>query len=944
MLLGLQTTGISGQAVFTNFNDTVPLDESITYGKLDNGLIYYIKPLPEPQDEVNLRFYLKTGSDHQDPDQLNMAHFIEHMAFKSTKHFPRGIRYELSTRKNLNMGMYDVGGTAGAYESRYKFDAPANNKEALKTGLLWFKDISSGLHLKNEEIDTERGVLVQEFLLRTPDDMQETYARRKLITHMVPCMESYSNFMEHHESFDPERLKQFYKDWYRPDLMALVVTGKIDDVDALEKQIKNQFSNIPPRVNPRELPTCQHLFFKRPPRFIIVEKVSDTQQSLQKVEIELLFRDKGTPEMISSEEGVERLNEIEFLIDIIRKRFRETTNVYNNFFDFRIRHTFKSSIAPSSFKILISSHNNKEREALQTFIRVIEQVQRYGVTESEFTKVKRNKIDQLEKTDLSKSRYWHDEIKHHLVHNEALPSDKHGYIKNSLLDYEISEFEEFITGINFEMPDIGVIAPTNHQALSYTEEEIRSWVNEIKEGPIVPYIAPETPNNVMSTSEVKKLQEHRYEDKGIGESGARELLLENGVRVLLKSFNPSPALFEKQLILHGFNNNGALNYQVKDYFSAVNAPMFIKNSGVGALDKFKLQRFLTTTSLFLPVLNLYINNFEAGIKLNADLEDLEEMLQLVYLFFSRPREDTIAFQDWKAHQSLYYQSRSLDKVDFNNKIKKIIGDNSGASLGTERYLGLEDTDFERGFEIYKELFGDSQDFTFTITGDFPMDSVMPLVNKYLGNLPSIKMDKTKISVRNYNLSKPAGPILVEFKSSDTFSANYNYRPIFIVPNKDQVSWKEKIVAEVLGRVLNEKVWGLRFEKGYGLYDVAVVGKYNINMEGFEFAADFSCTRDEYPLLREEFHEIIEELKVDLITQQVLEQNLMGMKARYNSSGLGNSHERIQERLYDHHRFGVSWVDKDDIPSYIESLTPDDVLKAAQKYFKAEYLYEFVMTK
>ena len=941
MLFGFQANHIIGQAVSSTSNQQVPLDQSITYGKLENGLAYYIKPVPESQEEVNLYFYIKAGSYHQDSDQLNMAHFVEHMAFKSTEHFPSGIHYELKTNKSLNLGQSAVNGSAGAHLTRYRFDVPAHNKEGLKTGLLWFKDIATGLHFKNEEIDTERGVLVQEFMFRTSSDSQETYAKFKLLAQMSPCMENYSNFVEHHETFDYERLKQFYKDWYRPDLMAIVIAGKIEDVDALEKQIANQFSDIPIKENPRELPNCETLFFNQLPRFVVVEKVSDSQLNDEKVEMELLFSDKKTPDIISRKEGVKRMNEIGLFIEIINNRLRETKK-YGNLFDIRIQHTFKGSMVPSSFKVFLTSYNNSEKGTLQTFTRVLEQVKQYGVTEYEFVQAKKKRIDQLRKMDRGGSLYWHDEIKDHLIYGEALPSDKPGFIRSWLSNYEVSEFKEFIEGINFERPDIGIIAPTDHRALSYEEKEIRSWISEVSQGTIEPYVQPEAPINLMSSSEVRNLQELKYEDKGVRESGAREIILANGVKVFLKSFKPSPSPYQNKIMLHGFNNRGALDFPAEDYFSAINTPRIIKHSGVGEFDKFELRRHFSTNSLFMNGVNLYINNLEAGIKIDSDPTEVEKMLQLLYLLFSQPREDTLAFEDWKVQQSRHYKNQGkVEQHDIRYNIRKFIRDNSGVSRGTERHLGLEKTDMRKGFEIYKELFGDAQDFTFILTGDFPMDAILPLINKYLGNLPSFQSETIYTQNRDVFAPKPTGPVLTHFKFPDSYSqTNYIYNPTYIVPTNNQDNWKENLLVTALGRTLRSKAWAFRLEKGYALYDLSAYGKYNKNMKQHELSATFRCTPEEYPLFRQEFAEIVTELQSELVSHEVFKGIVREMQDFHESRM--KEHRYIHDKLYSHLRFGEPWLDEIEFIQYIQSLTPEDILKAAQKYFKDEYLYEFVM--
>lgn len=945
LLFSMQISVADGQSTGINSLET-ELDESILYGKLNNGLSYFIKHLPESQEKTNLRFYIKAGSNNEESDQLNMAHFVEHMAFKSSENFPKGIFNDAEILQRMNMSVYDINGTAGNFSTKYIFNAPKHNEIAIETGLLWFRDIAGGaLHFKEEEIDTERGVLIQELIKRSGDNVQKSITRSLIRSELFPCRLGYSNYIKHHETFPSGRLKQFYKDWYRPDLMAIVIVGNIENVAALEKQIISQFSDINPIDNPRESTDCDALFFSLAPQFTIMEDKGASLLTPQAVKTELYFRDPDTRRKISDLEEAKNMKLLSLFIDIANKRFAEASEVYNSSYDSHINHTIKGKNLPSSFFLNIHSEKQNEQKAIQASFRILRQFQKYGALESEFKAAIDKQLDVASITP-SQSRYWVEEIEKFYVHDEILPGNKFYALRNWLSGYSLKEFNDFIKKYDFEMPDdIGILVPTGHEALSFSEPQVRNWISSVEKESIPAYSPPIVPETLMTTSEVDKLHENSFKDNGIGESGARELVLENGVKVVLKSFKPSSGVDSENLLLHGFINKGAYNYSEEDYFSAVNAPRFIKNSGVGKFDKFELQRFLANTSLPLPFLKLYIENLESGIKISAKLEDLEKMLQLVYLYSSAPRVDTLAFQDWKTQQTEFYQNQHNSKlVDLNYNIKKILGDVSEVSSGTERYHGIEETEMNRGFEIYKDLFGNAQDFTFMLTGDFPVNSVIALINKYLGNLPSTKdQTKTKVIVNTYD-PKPPGPALFQFKAlSYKEQVNFIYKPLHIVPVEGHLDWKDKIRTQALGRVLYSRVLELRFDKGYSLYSVHAYSVYNEANKHFEFGAQFNCTPEEYPLLRTEYSNIIDELKSELISDDLLKQSLSRMLFLYNPKGRGNTNRVVQEKLYNHYRYKTPWTDKHEILPFIESLTPEDIRKTAKKYLKEEYSYDFLIT-
>src|SRR5690606_19387102 len=166
---------------------------------------------------------------------------------------------------------------------------------------------------------------------------------------------------------------------------------------------------------------------------------------------------------------------------------------------------------------------------------------------------------------------------------------------------------------------------------------------------VIPYTVPEVPKQLMGADEISALKEVGFKDKGESESGVRTLVLGNGVKVVLDTLNRNTDM----LYLHGFSPKGASCFSREDYFSAINGPEIVQNAGVGDLDKFVLGRFLERTS-FRQGMHPYIDYFETGIKGNAKLEELEMLLQLVYLYFTQPRKDKIAYEDWKSREKENY--------------------------------------------------------------------------------------------------------------------------------------------------------------------------------------------------------------------------------------------------------------------------------------------------
>jgi predicted Zn-dependent peptidase len=247
---------------------------------------------------------------------------------------------------------------------------------------------------------------------------------------------------------------------------------------------------------------------------------------------------------------------------------------------------------------------------------------------------------------------------------------------------------------------------------------------------------------------------------------------------------------------------------------------------------------------------------------------------------------------------------------------------------------------ERAYEIYKGLFGNAQEFTFMISGDFETESVMPLLQKYLGNLPNASSlnsctppEKTDDQVKN-------GPSYEEFAPSNYSMKNVGYSVRFIQKVKDTDDWQERLKIQALGGVARAKAWELRFKKGYNIYWVAAFGDYNNNLNRFETGFNLTCSPEDLTPIRKDVKKIISDLKNGDMTDELFQEGLERMNRLYLAERAGQPYVML-ERLYNHYRHGEPWVNPAEIERYVKALTPEDIMRTAKKYLKDENLYEFV---
>lgn len=955
ILIGMMSSSCTSIASTNDIGDhlipqPVKLDSTIRYGRLPNGFTYFIKSVPDSQSKLFLRFYNKAGYNQHDPDQLNIAHAVEHLAYKATQNFPKGLANSERIDK-LGMEMFDyIAASSGNRSTQFYFDAPMDNDEALEAGLLFFKDIATGLKLTETDINSVRGELRQEFL-EGGEDLNEMI-RLKLQSKIFPCRQDYSDFLDYHKNFSSEVVRRFYKDWYRPDLMAVSAVGKIEDIESLERCIVNIFSEIKPAKNPRERRNCDSLYYSRSPQFFIVERPKNNLELIpdKMVNLQMIFRDQVTNESLHSLKGMEQLVLMKLLMQIINKRLKKLNKGYNSFYA-GVRDIYQYEELPVALMVDVKFDNTNEKHAVQKIMSVLNQLQKFGVTDKEWIELRQNHLQYFETSNDKDPAYWINQFKRYFDNAEVFAVNKNIHLRNWLYSMQPLEFNKFMNEFLLKEPeDIAFIVPKDHKTVDLTENKVRKWINETKRNPVMPFKEERIPKELMTQQEVASLKEVEVLDQGIGISGAKEFLLQNGLKLVIKPFEVKGGHEGEKLKIHGFALKGANCFSKKDFFSVINAPFIIKYSGFNGMNKFEINDFLVNRDLLPGIATPYIDINEIGIQGTVSSKDLEILLQLIYLQFTRPNKDKVAFEDWKTEKYKAYKNHS--DADFQNTIKKITGDSSvveevlgykSLQIGTDQFLEIDKINLDVAYDLYQKLFSSAKDFTFIVTGDFELELVLPILMKYLGNLPNLPSSKNCFSVPQVESEWQTSPSFHVIPAPEEYALkNIKYGIAFHKPAANPVNWQEQIKVEALGKISTLKAWELRFEKGYSLYSVGVEGRLNRKMMRYEISSNFACVPEEFPFIRQEMHQIISDLKSGKINEGLFKEGMERLYFLYDTENREGEFKKLHQDLYYHYRYNQPWVNPDVLGRYVKSLTIEDIVETANKYFKEEYMYEFVM--
>lgn len=930
-----------------NIETPIPLDSSLRSGQLSNGFTYYIKHVNTTGEKWKMRLYVNVGHYSQDNNQLNFAHIIEHLAFKAAKDFTVNLLDNPALLTRLGMTKDDIFGQTNSLNTWYSFDIPYDREDSLEEAFVWFQNISD-LQMNPNMVNKEKGPIRQELIFRQGDDLDGFFQKSKLESTIFPCKQDYTDFFKFNADFDPLKVIDFYNEWYHPERMALVIVGDTTHINTVEGKIKSYFSNLKPKTDGITKIDCLDDYFNKPNQFVTLgRKTTEGIPYQESVKYYLYTRDAKTITQNGTWDGLKREIIWSMLVRMINQRFHEARNNYKS--------SFSAYMQPPYFTmpanlIEITTDVYRVETALKEVVQVLKRVKDFGFSEKEWNQAKSYQLRSLRGIVTTDTKYWMELFEDHISYGAPIPKQKNVILSQWLENLSLEDINTFAEESFLAFPgDIGIIAPKGHESLLHSEEDVRNYIAQILQEEVSPYKAPMVPKYLLNPKEAFNLPINGYTKKGTGKTGAKEFVLANGVNIVLQPFNPTMNKGNNRIRLHGYSPYGASSFPPANYFSAINAPSIVKNAGVGELNKFTLNRFLENTSFWQGVFP-YIKYNETGIKGDAALKDLELLLQLVYLYFTQPRIDKHAYEDWQQLEIRNYNNPgySLIQADFNVAMRAAVGDSSVTPKGSKRFQGLKSTDMHTAYMIYQKLFGNASEFTFIITGEVSEEKILPLVQKYLGNLPSktnVSLDSKKgKSNKKKELSK--GPLFVQI-SSNIFDAPYNMESVryslrYITKAVDPKDWKEHINIEVVGALMNSKIRKLRFMEEAALYNMIALSKFNRESMNYDFQMQIDCVPEELETLRRICKDMIVEIKKGAINKERFNEIISNkILPRYRAKE--NSQSQVLMKTYNHYRYNEPWLNLSDIENYIRSLELKDIQRTAQKYLKDENLIEFVMS-
>ncbi len=887
----------------------IPGDTTVVTGRFLNGLTYYVRANREPPGRAELRLVVNAGSILEDESQLGVAHFVEHMAFNGTRRFAEHQLVDYLESVGMRFGP-DINASTGFDETIYTLTLPVDSPLVLEKGLDILEDWATGIAFDPREVEAERGVVIEEWRLGRG-------ASARVQEKHLPVLFERSRYARRLPIGDPEllrrvgadELRRFYRDWYRPDLMAVVAVGDFD-VERVRRLISERFARIQPRDSARvrgrfPVPTGDRTR---------VAVVSDPELSSSTVSLvhTVPARNRGTV-------GRYRDGIVESLYaGMMSHRLNELAQRPDAPF-LGVSSFHGSLVRPlDAFVLSADAPESGTARALATLVAEAERVARHGFTAGELEREKADVMRaweqiHVERGKTTSSQHADQYAAHYLYGGPILTVESEYAMQRALVPRVAIEevnararawLRVRARSILVSVPDkAGLAAPSEARLRavldSVSRARLEPWAETVSDAPLV--ARPPAPGRVVAE------RTHA--------GGIVEWTLSNGVRVLLRTTD----FREDEVLLAARSPGGTSVVPDSSFLDAQTATAAVQVGGVGDLSVVDLQKRLAGKS---AAVGPDVSELWEGMSGTASPRDLETMLQLVWLYFTRPRRDPQAWEAYRqrARESLRNRGASPESAFQDTVLRLLTRDHPRARPITRE--SFDRVDLDRSLAVYRDRFADAGDFTFYLVGRMTPDSVRPLVERWLGALPSTGRKETW---RDVGITPPPGVeratvrrgLEPKGRTQLVFSGPAEFGP--------GTGGALRTLADVLELRLRER---LREDLG-GTYGVGVGGSAQRDPRGaYRFVIDFGAAPERLPELTRVVFAEIDSLKAAGPSEKDLQKVREAQRRAREIERRENHWWLLQILAHDRYGWDFAAIGRD---ARTEGITAAAVRDAARRY-------------
>jgi zinc protease len=906
---------------YFTLSEPIPNDPDIIYGKLPNGIRYIIRRNQKPANRAELRLVVNAGSVLEDDNQKGLAHFCEHMAFNGTEHFQKQALIDYLESIGMRFGP-EINAYTGFDETVYMLEVPTEQQDMMETAFQILEDWAHLITFDETEIDKERGVIMEEW-------RSGRGAEARIRDKHLPVLLAGSKYAEHLpigaptviDTFHYQTLIGFYNTWYRPDLMSIIAVGDFDS-EWVETEIKTHFSELKSEGKKQkriEYPVPDHkeikisivtdpettqnrigLYFKN--EFKMDRLVSDYRESIIKVLYDMMFNDRldellhsPDPPYIGAFSGTETLTRTEesyFLGAIVED----------------------GGILPGYETLLIEARRVKE----------------YGFTSTELERSKIKLLRSMEKAyqerDKTESSQYASEYVRHFTGGEPIPG----------IEYEYQFFKSFIPDISLDeinqlgkrrikeqnlailvsspetilfLPDSALLTETYHVIQN---ELIEPYHDESTATPLLQVI-PE-PGGIEDSSSVESL-------------GIIEWHLSNGLTVVLKSTD----FKNDEILFQGFSLGGSSLVPDSSVVAANAASLLVRESGLAGYDQPGLEKKLAGKLVrVIPS----IQGLTESISGECSPADMETMFQLIYLYFTAPQADSVAYLSYLERLRGFMANRNArPETAFLDTIQVTMADYHPRMRPWNNQM-LEEMDLQTSYKFFKDRFADASDFTFYFVGNFSLHEIRPYIMTYLASLPDLARRESWLDI---GIRPPTGKIVKELHRG----LEPKSRVTLVLTGDFDWSARNKMIFQLMLDILDIRLREEIREEMSGTYGVSVNGSVpKYPRQSFEIQISFGCDPSRVEELIAAVFRELDRLKSEgpreIDFNKVVETQLRTFEINQKRNNYWLN------ALYTVDLYKLDRMTILEFPEVIQQITPQNIRQMAEDCLSAENVAEFIL--
>lgn len=895
-------------------------DQKVVRGILDNGMDYIIYPHTNPKGQINLWLQIHSGSLQEDEDQRGIAHFVEHMLFNGTRDYPNNKVIEEFEKQGLKFGR-DVNAYTNYSETVYQFNMPSDNQENISKVMNIFYNWASQATFDSQEVEDERGVIIEEWRsnqgLKWRNNMQRfpyTLANSRYLDR-EPI-----GLMDIIKTVTPQRIKDYYEQWYQPKNMTFIIVGDID-VNYAKSIIKDTFSSLTNKQNISNN-TYKTLNYKIPAvNLTRYNVISDDENAVNSFAI--IYR---YPRIFAKDQNsfTEQIS-YSMITQLFNQRFHDLIQegkLINAQSGVSIISQLGDDYQSSTFRIV--ARQDDIEGAIKTLLIELDRIDRFGFTQAE--------LNRLTKIQLS---YLKDAAQNSASRDAKMLTSR--IAKASLYDlpiisperrYELTQkaYQTVnLTQLNKAWLDLRnsqdkifeQIVSNQDKSKVLTPEQLTKLSSDVKTITLQPY----QQNMQEKPLITKKPTAGKVVTKKLLNDNITQLDLTNGAKVIVY-----PTTFEDTSVsVMAIGQRGALSFSDNDYNAVQLANKVINGSGLGNLSASELKNWMAQN---LVNINTMLQDHHTIISLTGNRDNLEPIFQLIYQRFNATKVNDELWKVIKQSQENGIQALAIQpRARYEQAISQILYNDPRAVAITQNQLDTIDPN--QFIKLDQQLFSDLSKFTFVIVGNINLDEISLLSEKYLASL--VTHNESFSDTRELIRQNTAKSIIINGeKEPYARVTSFRFAPLSKYYDEET---KQQLAA--FNFVLNRDLRIEIREKQSGVYSISSAAYINPYIGEFIYRLGFSCDPVRYNQLLELTKKIINKRVEKGITQDELEEykRIQLRSAKLQKS----SNSQIARLLVSSYSMYNNLSLFNNIDSYIENLTTDNVNQTAKNLFKADLI-------